>query len=174
MAARRGRKMDRTQKRKRDDPRRGGAMVEFALVFPLLLVLCLAAGDFSRLFFHGVTVVNAASSAVHYGSLNNGFAALSDEMELRARRDAGDLSGVSATATMYCDCPPANAADFTSNPTVVSCDLADVAGTCAAGAYGFPRVYVRTDVSQTFETVGPYPSIPEATPVNRRAFMRVQ
>ena len=63
--------------------RRGGAMVEFALVFPLLLVLCLAAGDFGRLFFHGVTVVNAASSGAHYGSLNNGFAAQSGEMESR-------------------------------------------------------------------------------------------
>ena len=40
-------------------------MIEFALVFPLLLVLCLAADDFDRLFFHGVTVMNAASSAVH-------------------------------------------------------------------------------------------------------------
>lgn len=156
------------------DPRRGGAMVEFALVFPLLLVLCLAAGDFGRLFFHGVTVVNAASSAVHYGSLNNGFAALSGEMETRAQQDAGDLSGVSVTATMYCDCPPASASDFTSDPTIVSCDLADIPGTCAAGAYGLPRVYVRADVNQTFTTVGPYPSIPEATPVNRRSFMRVQ
>lgn len=148
-------------------------MIEFALVFPLLLVLCLAAGDFGRLFFHGVTVVNAASSAVHYGSLNHGFAALSDEMESRARRDAGDLPGVSATATMYCECPPASPSDFTSDATPVSCDLAAVAGTCSDGAYGLPRVYVRTDVRQTFETVGPYPSIPETTPVNRSAFMRV-
>ena len=149
-------------------------MVEFALVFPLLLVLCLAAGDFGRLFFHGVTVVNAASSGAHYGSLNNGFAAQSGEMESRAQRDAGDLGGVTATATQYCDCPPVDPADFMTDAAVVSCDLAAIPGTCSGGAYGLPRVYVRTDVSQTFETVGPYPSIPETTVVSGRAFMRVQ
>ena len=153
---------------------RGGAIVEFAFVFPLLLVLCLAAGDFGRLFFNGVTVANAASSAVHYGSLNNGFAAQPSEMQTRAERDANDLSGVTATATMYCDCPPAAAADFTTDPTAVSCDLAATPGTCPGGGYGLPRVYVRTAVSQTFETVGPYPLIPQATVVSRRAFMRVQ
>ena len=154
--------------------KRGGALVEFALVFPFLLVLCLAAGDFGRLFFHGVTVVNAASSGAHYGSLNNGFAAQSGKMRDRAQKDAGDLSGVTTAATQYCDCPPANPNDFTSNPTVVSCDLAAVPGTCAGGGYSLPRVYVRTDVSQTFKTVGPYPSIPELSVVNGRSYMRVQ
>ncbi|HUG80190.1 MAG TPA: TadE/TadG family type IV pilus assembly protein [Bryobacterales bacterium] len=154
--------------------RRGGAMVEFALVFPFLLVLCLAAGDFGRLFFHGVTVANAASSGSHYGSLNNGFAAQPGKIQDRAQKDAGDLSGVTTTATQYCDCPPADASDFTSDPTVVSCDLAAVPGACAGGSYSLPRVYVRTDVSQTFRTVGPYPSIPELTVVNGRAYMRVQ
>jgi hypothetical protein len=134
----------------------------------------MAAGDFGRLFFNGVTVANAASSAVHYGSLNNGFAARSAEMQTRAQRDAGDLSGVAATAIMYCDCPPADPADFTSDPTVVSCDLAATPGTCAGGGYGFPRVYVRTDVTQTFETMGPYPYIPQSTGVAHDAFMRVQ
>ena len=153
---------------------RGAALVEFALVLPLLVLLCLAAGDFGRLYFHAVTVVNAASSAVHWGSLDSGFAAQSDVMEDRAIRDAGDLTGVSATASSFCDCPPKDPDDFTTDPTPVDCDLAGVEGTCTEGDYGLPRVYVRTDVKQTFNTVGPYPGIPQSSEVSRSAFMRVQ
>ena len=150
---------------------RGAALVEFALVLPLLVLLCLAAGDFGRLYFHAVTVVNAASSAVHWGSLDSGFAAQSDVMEDRAIRDAGDLTGVSATASMFCDCPPADPDDFTTDPTPVDCDLAGDEETCTD--YGLPRVYVRTDVRQTFQTVGPYPGIPSSSELSRSAFMRV-
>ena len=152
----------------------GAALVEFALVLPLLALLCVAAGDFGRLYFHALTVVNAASSAVHWGSLDSAFAAQSAEMESRAIGDASDLTSVSATATMFCECPPADPDDFTSDPTPVSCDFAGVAGTCADGGYSLPKVYVRTDVDQTFETFGPYPGIPSSSVVGRSAYMRVQ
>lgn len=153
---------------------RGGAMVEFALVLPALVLLCMAAGDFGRLYFHALTVVNAASSAVHWGSLDSGFAAQSAEMEDRAVKDASNLTGVTATSSMFCDCPPAAVDDFTTDPTPVDCSLAGVEGTCTDGAYGLPRVYVRTDVKQTFNTVGPYPGIPHSSEVSRSAYMRVQ
>ena len=152
---------------------RGGALVEFALVLPMLMLLVVAAGDFGRLYFHAVTVVNAASSAVHWGSLDSGHAAQQSEMENRATGDAGDLSSVSATATMYCDCPPADGSDFTTAPTPVDCSLANTQA-CSGGGYGFPRVYVRTDVEQTFNTAAPYPGIPNTTVVGRSAYMRVQ
>jgi len=151
----------------------GGALVEFALVLPALIILCLAAGDFGRLYFHAVTVVNAASSAVHWGSLDSGNAAQTSEVQSHATGDAADLKGVSATATMYCECPPADPDDFTSAPTSINCDLAGTPA-CTDGAYGYPRVYIRTDVNETFNTVGPYPGIPHSTVVKRSAFMRVQ
>jgi len=152
---------------------RGGAMVEFALVLPLLVLLCMAAGDFGRIYFHALTVVNAASSAVHWGSLDSGFAAQRSEMESRAIGDAKNLTGVTATATMFCDCPPADPDDFTTDGTPVDCALAGVQGTCTEGAYGLPRVYVRTDLTQTFRAVGPYPGIQATSPVSRSAYMRV-
>ena len=153
---------------------RGGALVEFALVLPVLVFLCMAVGDFGRLYFHALSVVNAASSAVEWGSLDSGFAAQTNEMQNRAITDASDLTGVSANATMFCDCPPADPDDFTTDPTPVDCALAGVEGTCTEGAYGLPRVYVRADVQQTFKTVGPYPGIPNSSVVARSAFMRVQ
>ena len=121
-----------------------------------------------------MTVVNAAATAAHFGSLGNAYAAQSDRLQDRAEQEAGDLPSASATATQFCDCPPAGDADFTTNPTLVDCDLAATPGTCPAGGYGLPRVYVRADVDETFETLGPYPGIPANSDIGRTAFMRVQ
>ena len=150
--------------------RRGGAMVEFALVFPVLITLCMAAGDFSRLFFHAVTVVNASTTGTFHGAQNNVTAAQFTTRQNRALSDAADIKGVSVSATLFCDCPDGDDAD--TDADLVSCDLADNADACPG--YGFPRVFVRTDVTQTFQTLGPWPGIPQSTKVARNMRMRVQ
>ena len=144
---------------------RGGAMVEFALVFPLLLLLCLGATDFGRLFFHAVTVANAASVGAFYGAQSNVASAQFSQMQMRATEDAANLDGVTATATRFCECPGAA-------PTAVDCSQATNPAACPG--YGPPRAYVRTDARQTFETLVNYPGIPASTVVGRNAFMRVQ
>jgi Flp pilus assembly protein TadG len=140
-------------------------MLEFALCFPLLLLLCLGATDFGRLFFHAVTVSNAAATGAFYGAQSNVASAQIAVMESRATEDAGDLTGVTATATRFCECPG-------DPPAPISC--AEAANTSACSGYGAPRAYVRTDASQTFQTLAPYPGIPSSTSVGRNAFMRVQ
>ena len=154
----------------------GAALVEFALMLPLLFMLTMGATDFGRIFFHAITLANAAGTAVFYGAQGNAYAAQPSVMEQRAVEDAGNLTGVSASASRFCECPPAGEADFTSDPTVVDCTLAATPGTCTDGAYGLPRVYVRTDVSETFSTLAPYPGIlpSGSTVVGRDGFMRVQ
>ena len=154
----------------------GAALVEFALVLPLLFMLTMGATDFGRIFFHAVTLANAAATGVFHGAQGNFYAAQSDVMEQRAIDDAGNLSGVSATAAQFCECPPADVDDFTSDATAVDCTLAATPGTCAGGAYGLPRLYVRTAVSETFSTLAPYPGIlpSGSTVVGRDGFMRVQ
>ena len=144
---------------------RGGAMVEFALAFPLLLLMCLGATDFGRLFFHAVTVANAASVGAFYGAQSNVASAQFSQMEMRATEDAANLTGVTATATRFCECPG-------ETPTAVSCSQATNPAACPG--YGPPRAYVRTDARQTFQTVVNSPGIPASTVVGRNAFMRVQ
>jgi Flp pilus assembly protein TadG len=144
---------------------KGGAMIEFALVFPLLLLLCLGATDFGRLFFNAVTLANAASVGAFHGAQNNVTAAQSALMVTRAEQDANNLDGVNGTAALFCECPGSPAAQ-------VDCSLATDATACPG--YGPPRAYVRTDLQQTFNTVVNYPGIPASTVVRRTAFMRVQ
>jgi Flp pilus assembly protein TadG len=145
-------------------------MVEFALVFPLLVVLCMAAGDFGRLFFHGLAVVNATTTGTFHGARNNVTAAQFTTRENRALSDAADITGVTANATLFCDCPDGDDADSDADP--VSCTLADNADACTG--YGFPRVFAQTEVEQTFQTLGPWPGMPEYTKVARNMKMRVQ
>lgn len=147
-------------------------MVEFALSFPLIVALCMGAGDFGRLFFHAVTVSNAASAGAHHGSLRNVNAVQTSIIVARATSDAGDLTGVSVTARQFCVCEQSDEADFSSEPTAIDCDLAVTPGSCASG--GLPRVYVEATVDKTFQTLGAYPLIPDTTLVGRRATMRVQ
>ena len=156
--------------------KQGAALVEFALVLTLLFMLTMGATDFGRIFFHAITLANAAGTAVFYGAQGNFYAGQPDAVEQRAVEDAGNLTGVTATASQFCECPPAGTDDFTSDPTTVNCGLAATPGTCAAGAYGLPRVYVRTDVRETFSTLAPYPGIlpSGSTVVGRDGFMRVQ
>ena len=153
--------MRNIQSRNRES-RRGAALVEFAIVVPLIFLLCMAAGDFGRLFFHAVTVANAASTGAVYGARDNIKSGDFAGMEQKATEDAGDLTGVTATGGQFCQCP---------DGTAVDCK--DILVTTCPG-YGQPRGYVRTNVEQTFQVLGPYPGIPRTTLVNRTAIIRAQ
>ena len=144
---------------------RGGTMVEFALTFPLLLLLCLGTMDFGRLFFHGVTIANAAATGAFYGAQNNVNFSNYSVMADRVTEDAKNLDDVTASATSFCECPG-------SPPTDISCSEATNRKAC--GDYGYPRAYVRTTATHTFQTLVNYPGITHEVKLDRNAFMRVQ
>ena len=50
------------------EQRRGSAMVEFAVVTPILLLLCVGAGDYARLFFSAISLKSGAAVGALYGS----------------------------------------------------------------------------------------------------------
>lgn len=140
-------------------------MTEFALTFPLLLLLCLGATDFGRLFFHAVTIANAAATGAFFGAQNNVNFSKFTIMSDRVIDDARNLDNVTASAANYCECPG-------SPPIPISCTQATNRFAC--GDYGYPRAYVRTTATHTFETIVNYPGIPNQTALDRNAFMRVQ
>lgn len=151
---------------------RGAAIVEFAIMFPVLVMMCMGAADFGRLFFHAVTVTQAAGTGVFYGAQGGFTSGRFSQMQQEAEDDADDLDRmgtVSATADRYCDCPDAPATG-PADTNAVDC----ITGTCTTNGYGPPRVFVRTRVQQTFRTFGRYPGIPYGVDVGERAFLRVQ
>jgi Flp pilus assembly protein TadG len=54
----------------RGEPRRGSAIVEFALMLPLLLTLTLLCVDFGRFAHYYIAVTNAARAGAAYASAN--------------------------------------------------------------------------------------------------------
>ena len=74
----------------------GQALIEFALVLPLLLVLIIGAIEIGRLFFTKIVVTNAAREGAYYYATNpssTDLTTLQSRAELAARAEAAN-SGV--------------------------------------------------------------------------------
>ena len=136
----------------------GSALVELAMVLSLLTLMAIGTTDFARVFYAGITVRSAARAAVAYGSQDSGTATNYAAMRNAATADAADVTGVTATATHYCQC---------TDGTTVSC----TSGLCGGSA---PQMYVRATATKTFTTIINYPQIPHTVAMNHTAIMRVQ
>ena len=149
--------------------RRGAATLEFAVFFPVLVLLAIGTVDFGRIFYNAIATANATHVGSFYGSQGNVHAVDSDGMNANATASAVDITGVTPSATHYCDCPdsPADGPDDADN--VVPC-----AGTTCPDGFGIPRVFVRSRVVHTFNTLAPYPGIPDSPTLTQDGFMRVQ
>ena len=76
-------------------------------------------------------------------------------MQQAAQSDASNISGITATASEYCECPDGSTPACNSSP---SCsDL---------------RVYVEVDTSGSFQTLLNYPGIPSSIPLTGKSVMR--
>jgi Flp pilus assembly protein TadG len=79
----------------------GAALVELALVIPILLLLVLGAVDYGRAYYIGLEVTNAAHAGAEYGSLNP---ADTTGMSTAANKSAPNLSNLKVTPTYGCEC----------------------------------------------------------------------
>lgn len=72
--------------------RSGAAVVELACLLPFLTLLLVAGVDFSRVFYHYLTITNCARAGAVYGSMDATHAADTTNIKAAALVDAGDLS----------------------------------------------------------------------------------
>ncbi len=155
----------RNNHRKNPRRQRGNAVIEFAIAMPMLLLLMFGAIDFARVYYHAVTLANAAGTGAFYGAQNNVTAGHYDGMSQRAREDSLDIPTMSASSSRFCDCPQGY--EITGKKTV------DCLTELCPG-YGMPRAYARVQTSEAFTTVVPWPGVPDSLTVGRIATMRVQ
>ena len=123
----------------------GTALIEFALILPLLLLLLLAGMDLGRVYY--CAMASVARSMDLAG------------IEQAARDAAHDIGTITTSADRLCQC---------SDGTAVDCST----GNC--GTEGRPQVFVRLTVQTTFRSLVHYPGLPESVTVSRTAQMRVQ
>ena len=134
---------------------KGGALVELAVVFPVLLLFVIGVADYARVYYAGITVANAAEAGAHYGVWYSGNV---DSMAMAAQLDAGNVTLTAVTAGQFCRCPSTG---------VVACD----SGPCPDG-YGVPQIYDSVWVRKDVAMLIPYPGLPSTITVTRKAILR--
>jgi Flp pilus assembly protein TadG len=123
--------------------KRGVAVVELAVLLPVLVLLFLITVDFARVFYFSLTLTNCARAGALYacdpaGQLESPFA----NVEAAARSDATNLSP---------------------QPTVSSANGVDASG----------RAYVEVTARYTFRTITSFPLIPNQVNLTRTVRMFV-
>jgi Flp pilus assembly protein TadG len=115
----------------------GQAVLEFALIVPVMLLMLLLAVDFGRVFFSYVQVTNAAREAANYAAAHavdyqSGtftYTQFHDGSINAALQEANVQTQAGATAPMAISSPTC----FTPQPTMVSCADAPETPTTASG-----------------------------------------
>ncbi len=135
------------------DPR-GQSVVEMALALPLVTLLLISVCDFARLFYASIGIADAARAGVQYGAQNRATAVDYPGMQQAALKDGAGISGISATATSFCECGGATVA-------------------CSPAQCTNPANYVQVTASTSFDTILTYPGIPHSTLLSSTAVMEV-
>ena len=135
---------------------RGTAMIEFALLAPVLIFLVIGIIEVGRYVYFGVLAAHAAEAGAQYGAQNLTNATNLTGMSSAATADAGNL-GWTVTAQTLCS----SGGSTPSSP-------------CPSGTPGSGVIYyVKVNVSGTFHSLLNYPGIPTAAPVGASTIMRV-
>ena len=150
---------------RRNARRRGQALIEFALIVPVLFLLFVGCLDFGRVFYNGMAVTHAARAGAQYGAQSNILSVDNPGITQAALAAAGDVQGVTVTPAQCCQC--ATQSGCTGGSGTVDC----ITGTCTEGA---PQLFVQVTAQKTFTTLFPYPGIPSTTNLNRKATIRLQ
>ena len=134
----------RTMTRPKTKRRQGAALLEFAILLPLLLFLLLGATDFARVYHDYLTITDSSRNGALYASLNSAQTKTVYQAGIvsAALADVGGLSPV---------------------PTVST----------ATGNLSQGNNYVDVTVDYTFKTLVNFPGIPNTMPLSRTTRMRV-
>jgi Flp pilus assembly protein TadG len=118
----------------------GSALVEMALVFPLLMAMLLGCVQIGVMTHCAIEATNAARAGAQYAAMNGGGYHDTSGVLAAAKADAGEFTITSAPVSSSCSC--ADGSSCTSSSGVYS---------CASGSQ--PVVVV------TVTTFGAYPSL---------------
>lgn len=143
----------------------GLALVEFAIVVPVLILLLVGLIEIGRFAYLGILVGNAARAGVQYGAASLVRAKDTTGMQNAALNDGQNVAGLTASSpapTNFCECYNGSTA------ASISCSVT----TCPLSGY-HRNVYVQVTTQGTFTPLFHYPGLPMSFSVNRTATMRV-
>jgi Flp pilus assembly protein TadG len=125
---------------------KGQAMIEFALLLPVLLVLLLGIIEFGRAAYYAIEVADAARAGAQYGSQSLADAANPGNITAAAQNNAQDMGG---------------ALTVNAPQTACVCPGGGVAGSREAALAGcYPLVYLTVTTTYNFTPLFNYPGLP--------------
>lgn len=136
----------------------GGAMLELAVVLPVLILIAIGVMDYGRVYFTSIAVANAARAGAEYGVSSTGNQNDQTSIQNFAKLDGAEVGTMTVTSNTVCKC----------GATVVACS----GTTC--GGYGVPRVYVQVTASKDVALLLKYPGLPTTVTISRTATFRLQ
>jgi Flp pilus assembly protein TadG len=147
---------------------RGQALLELALLLPLLCLLAFGVIEFGRYAYIAILVGNAARAGAAYGAQGLAQSVNTSGITTAADNDFQSnglsVSNLTVTSSVSCGCD--------SNGTVTSeACTGGSAGTCSSGHW---VVVASVTASGTFNSLFSYFKIPSSIHVSRTASMRVE
>ena len=85
------------------------ALIELALVAPVLLILLIGSAELARIAYGAIEVSNAAAAAVAYGAQNNMTISDTTGMQHAAASDASNIALDTSTVSISCVCSDGSA-----------------------------------------------------------------
>lgn len=132
----------------------GNAMVEFALIVPVLLIMLIGLVDVGRVIDANARLNNGVTAALRY-ALADAYA--ESNITAAALNGSGyDAGEANVSYTLFCQCP-----DGTPLTCSSQCDQ------------GYKRIFVQVDMDRTVTTLFSYPAVGESFPVSRSGFMQI-
>jgi Flp pilus assembly protein TadG len=82
----------------------GQALVETALIFPVLIALLIGAAEFACVAYAAIEVSNAARAGAQYGAQSGSTASDTTGIATAASADAANLTGLTTASSYACAC----------------------------------------------------------------------
>ena len=148
----------------------GQAMIELALVTPLLLLLSLGVIELGRYAYIGILVGNAARAGADYGAQS--LAQSTDTVGIQTAADndfqsnGQQVSNLTVTSSTACGC------DSGGTTTAQTCTVVS-ANSCTSVATQVWVVTVSVTASGTFSPMFTYPGLPGSITISRTSTLRV-
>jgi Flp pilus assembly protein TadG len=137
---------------------KGGALVELAVVLPVLILISIGVMDYGRVYFTSVAVANAARAAAEWGAYGMaGSDTKTAEMQAFGQLDGNEVGTIAFNTTRFCEC----------GTTSVACSTTE-----CGGGYGPAQVYVTVTATKTVALLIRYPGLPASVTISRSATFR--
>ncbi len=147
----------------------GQAMLELALLLPMLLLLTMGVIEMGRYMYIYILVGNAARAGAAYGAQSLGQSVDTADIQTAAQNDFQNngQTGLAVASTTSCGCDSGGTVTGAICSTVTN----PSAGTCSGSGHWV--VMVSVTASGTFNSLFNYPGIPASIDVSNTATMRV-